>query len=52
MDALFPATFTWAGILADVTDLIANPVVIGGLGFVLALRFGPKAVGALKRMVR
>lgn len=52
METLFPAAFTWATVLTGITGLVANPVVIGGLGFVLALRFGPKAVGALKRMVR
>jgi len=52
MATLFPIAFTWAGVMTDIGDLIANPIVIGALGFVFALSLGPKAVRSLRSMIR
>jgi len=52
LSTLFPTTFDWATIQGGITGLIGNTVVISGLAFVLATRLAPRAVRALRSMVR
>lgn len=46
-----PTGLDWAAVVSAVTDFLGNAVVIGGLAAVLAIRFVPGFMRALRGIV-
>jgi len=49
---LIPGGFTWAAFYVEVVGFLSQPLVIGLLGFLLAVALAPAAVRSLRSMVR
>ena len=46
-----PSSLNWAGVLAQVADLLSNPLVIAALCASLAIYYAPLIIAALMRTV-
>lgn len=48
---MIPITLTWTAVQTAISDFLGNTLVVTGLTTLLALRFAPVVVRAIKRAV-
>ena len=52
MAGLIPVALDWTAITTDVAALLATPLVLGAVTFVIGVRVGPKFVRMLRSVTR